>query len=155
MRVSRRLVAAAAGAAIVTACASPSIAEGSSNMLTQESLSDWLNRYGAAWTARDARAAGALFSQDATYHEMPFDAAMQGRAAIEAYWARVTEPQSNIRFTHNIVAVQGLRGVAHWNCVFNAGGATIELDGVFVLIFDARAQAVSSLREWWHARTVG
>ena len=44
----------------------------------------WLDRYKQAWEARDAALAGALFTEDASYHEMPFDAPMQGRAAIEA-----------------------------------------------------------------------
>ncbi len=42
-----------------------------------------------------ANAAGAPFTADASYHEIPFDEPMQGRAAIEAYWSRVTATQSD------------------------------------------------------------
>ena len=121
-------------------------------MITSEAASAWLTRYGAAWEAKDAAAAGLLFTDAATYHEMPFDAPMAGRAAVEAYWARVTEPQSDIRVTQEMIAVNGNVAVAHWHAAFNAGGAAVELDGVFVLTF-ADAEHVSSLREWWHAKS--
>lgn len=149
--ISRRLLAGAAGATLAGACAAQAQSS-PQTALTREALAQWLDRYGAAWTARDASAAALLFAEGATYHEMPFDAAMQGRAEIEAYWARVTEPQSNIRFSYDIIAIQGAQGVAHWHCAFDAGGALIELDGVFVLAFEAGGARVTSLREWWHVK---
>jgi SnoaL-like domain len=113
----------------------------------------WLDGYKQAWEARDAARAGALFTADATYHEMPFDAPMQGRAAIEAYWARVTAAQSNIRFNSEVLSWAGAQGLAHWRATFTSvpDGATIDLDGVFLCQF-ADAEHVAALREWWHVR---
>jgi ketosteroid isomerase-like protein len=143
----------AVGAAMLAGCAPAAQDEqASAPALTPEAFAAWLDRYGAAWTARDATAAGPLFSDDATYHEMPFDAPMRGRAAIEAYWARVTEPQSDIRFTYEIIATESDKGVAHWHAAFNAGGAPVELDGVFVITFTEDFATVRSLREWWHVK---
>ena len=42
--------------------------------LTTAALEAWLARYGEAWETRDADKAAALFTPEATYHEMPFDA---------------------------------------------------------------------------------
>jgi uncharacterized protein (TIGR02246 family) len=117
--------------------------------VTEANFAAWLERYKQAWEARDAALASALFTEDATYHEKPFDAPMQGRAAIEAYWTRVTAPQSNIHFTYDVVACAGDQGVAHWHAAFTVeGGTRIELDGVFVCAF-ADAETVRHLREWW------
>ncbi len=121
--------------------------------LTPAQHAAWLDRYKQAWETRDPAAAGALFSADASYHEMPFDAPMQCRAAIEAYWARVTAGQANVRFSYEIVASSGDQGVSQWHATFNSvpDGATIDLDGVFVCRF-ADALTVNALREWWHVR---
>lgn len=124
-----------------------------SSALTPAQHAAWLDLYKRAWETRDPAAAGALFTADASYHEMPFDAPMQGRAAIEAYWARVTASQTNVRFSYDIVATSADQGVSQWHATFNGvpGGETIDLDGVFVCRF-ADALTVSALREWWHVR---
>ena len=49
--------------------------------LNSAALTAWLSAYGAAWQTRDATAAGKLFTADASYHEMPFDAPKAGRSA--------------------------------------------------------------------------
>jgi ketosteroid isomerase-like protein len=116
-------------------------------------LEAWLQKYGAAWVARDATAAGPLFTVDATYHEMPFDPVKQGRAAIQDYWKTVTADQRDIQFESKVIGVNGNTGVAHWKASFKlqSTGATIALDGVFVLEFDEKGQC-KSLREWWHVK---
>jgi ketosteroid isomerase-like protein len=152
--ITRRLLGASAlGAAMLTACTPPPATQDETGGLTSDAFAAWLDRYGAAWSARDAAAAGQLFTEDASYHEMPFDASKQGRAAIEAYWASVTEPQSDIVFSYDVITASGDTGVAHWNARFNAGGAAIELDGVFVIAFAEDLATARSLREWWHVRT--
>ena len=122
--------------------------------LDAASLDAWLEKYGAAWVARDAMAAGRLFTADATYHEQPFEPVKQGRAAIEDYWKTVTADQREIAFESKVIAVNGNTGVAHWKATFKlqSSGATISLDGVFVLEFTASGEC-RSLREWWHVKS--
>ena len=122
-------------------------------MVTSATFSAWLDRYKQAWESKNAQAAGALFTTDAVYHEQPFEAPMQGRAAVEAYWTRVTAGQSDIVFTSEVIATTGETGLAHWHAAFKAvpGGAAIELDGMFVCTF-ADATTVSALKEWWHIK---
>jgi hypothetical protein len=121
--------------------------------LDDAALATWLQKYGAAWETRDPAAAGALFTADATYHEMPFDQAKQGRAAIQDYWKTVTGDQREIEFESKVIAVNGKTGVAHWKATFKlqSTGATIALDGVFVLEFAASGEC-RALREWWHVK---
>jgi ketosteroid isomerase-like protein len=125
----------------------------SGQALTQAKLETWLASYGNAWETRDADLATRIFAPDATYHEMPFDAPKKGRAAIREYWAGVTADQRDVQFNSNVIAVSGNTGVAHWHAKFKlaSNGATIELDGVFELAFDANGLC-TSLREWWHAK---
>jgi ketosteroid isomerase-like protein len=121
--------------------------------LTSASLEAWLERYGDAWEARDASAAGRLFAADARYQESPFDEPKKGRAGIEEYWRSVTADQREVRFESSIIAVNGKTGIAHWSAKFRleSTGAIVELDGMFVLEFDSAGQC-SELREWWHVR---
>jgi ketosteroid isomerase-like protein len=121
--------------------------------LDSAALETWLKKYGAAWESRDPVAAAALFTADASYHEMPFDPVKQGRAAIQDYWKSVTADQREIRFESKIIAVNGNTGVAHWKATFKlqSTGATIALDGVFVLEFSESGEC-RSLREWWHVK---
>jgi ketosteroid isomerase-like protein len=121
--------------------------------LDSVALENWLKEYGTAWQTRDAVAAGRLFSADASYHEMPFDPVKHGRAAIQDYWKTVTADQRDIQFESRIIAVNGNTGVAHWKATFKlqSTGATIALDGVFVLEFAASGEC-QSLREWWHVK---
>jgi ketosteroid isomerase-like protein len=121
--------------------------------LTERALEAWLARYEQAWEQRDPAQAAALFTDDAPYHEMPFDAPKAGRAGIRDYWTTVTADQRNIDFESRVIAVNGQTGVARWSASLSsaASGARIELDGVFVLQFD-QSGLCSELREWWHVR---
>jgi len=121
--------------------------------LTQPKLEAWLKSYEQAWEMRDADLAARIFTSDATYRETPFEAPKAGRAGIREYWAGVTADQRDVQFESNVIAVNGNTGVAHWSAKFRlaSSGATVELDGVFVLELDANGLC-TSLREWWHIR---
>ena len=126
----------------------------SARPLTPAALETWLKGYQQAWELRDADRAAALFTANARYHEMPFDAPKAGRTGIRDYWTTVTADQRNVAFKFEIVAVTGPTGIARWSAslVSAASGVRVELDGVFLLTFDASGLC-SELREWWHVRT--
>jgi uncharacterized protein (TIGR02246 family) len=123
--------------------------------LTPAAVEAWLARYEEAWEQRDPALAAALFTADAAYHEMPFDAPKTGRAGIRDYWATVTADQRDVDFKSQVVAVNGRTAVARWAASLNSAssGARVELDGIFVLRFDDSGLLCSELREWWHVRT--
>lgn len=113
----------------------------------------WLDAYKAAWEERDPARAAALFTSDARYHEMPFDAPIEGEAGIAAYWAKAVSGQKDVRFTWEILACTGAVGLAHWHCAFTGdpGGEAIALDGIFHCRFRDAAR-VEHFREWWHVQ---
>lgn len=127
--------------------------EASAQQLTTAALEKWLAGYERAWESRDAARASELFTPNASYHETPFDPPKAGQAGIREYWLSVTADQRDIDFKSQVVAVNGQTGVAHWSATFTAAsnGARVELDGMFVLTFDASGRC-SELREWWHLR---
>ena len=126
----------------------------STQPLTAAALEAWLTRYKSAWEQRDPAEAAALFTAEAPYHEMPFDAPKAGRTGIRDYWATVTADHRNVEFKSQIVAINGQTGVARWSARLTsaASGTKVELDGVFILKFDSSGLC-SELREWWHVRT--
>ena len=125
----------------------------SAQQLTTAAVEKWLAGYERAWEFRDAAGAAELFTPNASYHEMPFEAPKAGQAGIREYWSSVTADQRDIDFKSQVVAVNGQTGVAHWSATFITAstGARVELDGMFVLTFDAGGRC-SELREWWHLR---
>jgi hypothetical protein len=126
----------------------------STRELTPAAVEGWLTRYEEAWEKRDSALAAALFSDNAAYHEMPFDAPKAGRAGIRDYWATVTADQRDVDFKSHVVAVNGRTAVARWSASLKSAssGVRVELDGVFILTFEASGLC-SELREWWHVRT--
>ncbi len=125
----------------------------SAEPLTTAALEKWLAGYERAWESRDPARAAELFTPNALYREMPFEAPKAGQAGIREYWSSVTADQRDINFKSQVVAVNGQTGVAHWSAIFTtpSTGARVELDGMFLLTFDANGRC-TELREWWHLK---
>jgi uncharacterized protein (TIGR02246 family) len=126
----------------------------SAQPLTSTAVENWLARYKDAWEQRDPAKAASLFTEHAPYHELPFDAPKAGRSGIRDYWATVTADQRNVDFKSQLIAVTGQTAVARWSARLSSAssGVRVELDGVFILTFDASGLC-SELREWWHVKT--
>ena len=127
-------------------------------MLTEADFAGWLDRYKAAWEARDPDAAMALFAVDASYRETPFAAPMRGRAAIGDYWRdRVQAAQAAVAFSCDVLAVTGDTGLAHWRAQFDwrPTRRRVALDGIFLCRFRDGSDGdlrCAVLEEWWHRR---
>lgn len=119
--------------------------------MNRHDLDRWLRAYGEAWIDRDPEAAARLFTEDVAYHETPFDEPARGLEGVRRYWAENTGIQRDVTFRHEILAIEGPRGIARWwaGYVRPATGVTARLDGVLVLEFadDGRCRR---LEEWWH-----
>ena len=116
-----------------------------------ETFSDWLDAYGRAWETGDPEAAAEMFTEDAVYHETPFDEPMRGRAEISEYWSDVPRFQEDVRFSYEILAAS--EGVAHWRADFLRLPARtpVRLDGILLARLDAEGRC-AEFREWWHRR---
>jgi SnoaL-like domain len=111
----------------------------------------WLGAYKRAWEDRDPEAAADLFTEDATYHETPFDEPFRGRDGVFEYWSDVPRSQRDVNFSYEILATTGSRGVAHWRASFVRLPTKdpVVLDGIFLVKLDADGRC-AEFREWWH-----
>ena len=87
----------------------------------------WAERYRAAWEQADDDAAGALFTEDATYRSDPMQEPHRGRDAIRAYWRAVTAAQSEVSVAIGTPVVDGRRAVVEWWTQMNVDGAPVTL----------------------------
>lgn len=109
--------------------------------------------YRRAWEHQDANLILSIFTEDATYHENPFNQPLAGHAAIRAYWQRaVMQNQKDIRFRWRAVHSQGYQHTIEWQAEFTqlAPPQRVELRGMMFLTF--QGNRISSLREYWHKR---
>jgi uncharacterized protein (TIGR02246 family) len=113
---------------------------------------EWLDQYRSAWIARDADAAGDLFTEDATYREQPFEEALVGRDAIRQYWSTVTRTQSAIELRYGTPLVAGNRVAVEWWANLLNDGSPVTLAGEFMLVFDESGRC-RELREYWTIAT--
>ena len=119
--------------------------------LTRESFAAWMDRYGRAWEARDAKAAADLYAENGTYQVTPFVEPMRGRAAILGYWRHVAQTEENIQFGYEILALTREHGIARWwaSFVIVPQELRTRLDGIFVVTLDEGGKCLR-LQEWWH-----
>ncbi len=110
---------------------------------------EWLDAYRKAWAERDADAAAALFTEDATYAEQPFHDAFAGRTGIHAYWTRVTAGQTGVEMRYGAPITVGDRTAVEWWTTLTNQGEPITLAGAFVLTFDPSGLC-RALREYWN-----
>lgn len=119
--------------------------------LTREAFAAWMDSYGRAWEARDARAAADLYAENGTYQVTPFVEPMRGRAAILGYWTHVAQTEENIQFGYEILALTAEQGIAQWwaSFVIVPQRLRTRLDGIFVVTLDDGGKCLR-LQEWWH-----
>ncbi len=125
--------------------------------MTEQDVQDWLDAYGRAWVDGDPGQVVTLFSDTATYREVPFDDPMRGRREIWEYWqSGAAEAQENVEFASQVWAVSNDTAIAGWQARYTekATGARVELDGTFRLVFSGEQGSLQCtiLEEWWHSR---
>ncbi len=120
--------------------------------MNRDAFTSWLDAYKHAWETRDHKAAGDIFTEDATYQEVPFDEPMRGRQAIIDYWEGNVTEQEDVRFGYEVFATTETIGIARWwtSMIDLASKAHVKLDGIFVVSMDDDGRC-TEFREWWHA----
>jgi len=108
--------------------------------------------YKRAWETRDADLVLTIFTEDAVYHENPFDRPMTGHPAIRRYWKRATRNQRKIEFHWSPVCSAGDLHVVDWKAsyVLADGSGPAELRGG--MIVELRGERIARFREYWHRR---
>jgi SnoaL-like domain len=118
-----------------------------------DQLGSWLERFGRAWEERDPNLAAALFTDDGSYQETPFDEPLRGAEEIGAYWSELPKAREDIRFTFEILAVTDQWGIAHWHGAYTRidGMTRLELDGILLVSLDDDGRC-RAFREWSNRR---
>lgn len=114
----------------------------------------WMDSIGHAWVTRDPRLAADLFTEDAVYHENPFDEPLRGREAIYQYWAKLPQEQEQIEFSYKVLEVTPITGIASWTATFARlpSGIRSKLEGVLIATFAEGSNRAYDFREWWHTQ---
>jgi len=112
-------------------------------------VEDWIEAYRRAWEERDADAAAALFTSDATYRANIFEQPHQGRDGVRAYWESVTSTQTDVRVRMGRPFVEGDRVAVEFWANMKVEGDDVTLPGCLLLDFDTEGQC-RRLREYWH-----
>jgi hypothetical protein len=120
--------------------------------LDHEALDAWLNAYFAAWRSNQSDDVMALFAPNSAYYYGPFRERAVGRERIVENWIS-NGPPTSVEHSHEVLAVEGNLGVAHWwvRETRRPGDVPLELDGILVLRFDDSGRCLEH-REWYHRR---
>jgi len=118
-------------------------------MTTTSSVEAWAEAYRQAWEEADAEAVKALFAEGSSYRSNIFEDPHIGRDGIEAYWAGVTETQSDIVVLMGRPFVDGSRAAVEFWTTMRVDDADTTLTGCLLLTFDDEGLC-TDLREYWH-----
>jgi limonene-1,2-epoxide hydrolase len=73
-------------------------------------VTDWIERYLAAWTHGDPAEAADLFTPDARYRTEPWSPWLEGRDAIARMWGHRIDPPGTWTFEYTVLAQGGSQG---------------------------------------------
>jgi ketosteroid isomerase-like protein len=110
---------------------------------------DLLEAYGHAWETFDGEGWVALFTDDAEYHEDPFEPPMVGHNALRAYLLEASESQRDVEFTVERHWVSGETILAAWHVTFirRTSGGLVRMAG-FMTAEIAADGRIARFREW-------
>lgn len=120
-------------------------------MVTPQAVEAWLRQYVEAWKSYDPQTIGDLFTEDARYFYGPYDAPLEGRAAIIASWLADRDKPGTYTGEYHLLMAEGNRVVTNGRSTyFGDDGKTPirEYDNIFVLEFDDRGRC-RLFREWY------
>lgn len=114
----------------------------------------FLETYARAWESRDPDLAASLFTDQALYHEDPFDEPIVGRQGIRTYWQGATAQQKDIDVLVREPHLVGNTVIAEWGARYThvPSGERRELRGILLAEFEG--EQVAAFREYWHRRLI-
>lgn len=117
-------------------------------MPTTAEVNAWSEAYRLAWETLNSAAAGALFSEDASYRSNIFEEPHRGRAGVEDYWTNVTSTQSYVKVRMGSPVIEGERVIVEFWTTMKAGGDDLTLAGSLLMRIDEDGLC-TDLREYW------
>jgi len=126
-------------------------------MITDSSITTWVETYVRAWRAEDAveraDALATLFTEDAESHEWPYETHWVGRHEIEKGWTRrLPWQEGGWTFDWQVLAVNGdtfvVRGLGRYTELGT-------FDNLWVVTIDEASGRCSTFRMWNNEVTEG
>ena len=117
-------------------------------MVDYATAGELLDAYGRAWETFDGDAWVALFTEDAEYHEDPFEPPLVGHNTLRAYLLDASASQRDVEFTVERHWVSGETVLAAWHVAFTrqASGRHVRMAGFMTAeVEDGR---IARFREW-------
>ena len=110
-------------------------------------LARWIAGYERAWRSPGTRLLDGLFAANALYSPAPFEAPLEGRDAIAAFWESEREgPDERFSLTWEPVAIDGNVAVARVEVRYDGPPPRIYRD-LWVISFD-RDGRCAAFEEW-------
>ena len=121
--------------------------------MRREDVSDWLERYVAAWKSGERTEIEALFAADARYRYHPANEPVVGPAAIADSWLEDPDELGTFDASYECFAADGDAAVAiGTSTYFDADGEIDRVyDNIFALRFEAGGRC-SDFTEWYVKR---
>lgn len=118
-------------------------------MVDYAAAGDLLEAYGRAWETFDGDAWVALFTDEAEYHEDPFEPPLVGHIALRAYLLDASASQRDVEFTVERHWVSKATVLAAWHVAFTrrASGRLVRMAG-FMTAEVAADGRIARFREW-------
>jgi ketosteroid isomerase-like protein len=121
--------------------------------VTRDQVTEWLQRYVAAWNTYDPAEIAALFAENASYRYHPYDNPIRGRDAIVATWLEDPDESGTYEAAYETVAVDGGVAVAVGSSTYRHEDGTVKeiFDNCFVMRFDEEGRC-TDFTEWYMKR---
>lgn len=112
--------------------------------MDETALTDWIDRYVAAWRSNDPNDIAALFTDGAHYHTAPSREPWRGRESIVAEWLARRDAPETWTFRYEVMAVfEDKAFVRGWTTYTNDD----DYDNLWVIRFDGNL--CSEFTEWF------
>ena len=118
-------------------------------MVDYAQAGELIETYGRAWETFDGDSWIAIFTEDAEYHEDPFEAPIVGHNALRAYLLEASASQRDVEFTVERHWVSGETVLAAWHVAFTrrTSGRLVRMAG-FMTAEVATDGRIARFREW-------
>jgi ketosteroid isomerase-like protein len=116
-------------------------------------VTQWLERYVAAWKSGDRDEIGELFAEDVRYRYHPPDEPLVGRDAVVESWLAEPDAPGSFDASYSCYAADGDAAVAVGTSTYlDSDGSIVRVyDNVFLLRFDQDGRC-SEFTEWYLKR---
>ncbi|MGB3624188.1 MAG: nuclear transport factor 2 family protein [Henriciella sp.] len=120
-------------------------------MIDQDHFLTWLSRLKVAVEKPDAEDFVALFSDDVTFYDAPFQAPRRGRLALQMAIEEMGRNRSGSTFKTEFIRTDEDAGWAMWANSFTRAGTDdpVRLEGILKASFDEDGLC-REFRQWWH-----